>query len=143
MCRVDDADPWTMFRDGIRTARKEWRCGECGRTIRVGESYHFATGLLDGEWPQMRQCLHCHHAAEWLSVMCHGWIYGDVCSDLAEHWDELPRRGAGRRALARLTSGIKRRWLDGAAPVPTWAGDAGRAALEAQRERVQRGLWVV
>lgn len=137
MCMITDADAWTIFVDAIRTARKTHRCGECGRAIQPGERYHHARGLLDGGWMQVRQCLHCHHAALWLGVICRGWVYGDVCEDLVEHWEEYPSRD-----LARLTSGIKLRWHDGRDTVPVWAEDAARGALELQRQRVQAGLTV-
>lgn len=138
MCMIEDADPWTILSEGIRTARKQHRCGECYRTIQPGERHHWCDGVMDGEIRREKQCLHCHHAADWLYAICRGWLYGRVYEDLREHWDEYPSR-----SLARLTVGIKTRWHDGRDPVPIWAGDAAREALEQQRQRVQHGLRVV
>lgn len=134
---IDIADTWDVVRREELTARKPWRCIECGRTIQPGERYHYTTGRLvtEKQWQQIRQCQHCHTAADWLLAICSGWIYGEVYNDLREHWDEYPSR-----ALARLTVGIKTRWHDGRDPVPTWADQSAREALQRQRESVLGGL---
>lgn len=140
MCMIQDADSWKFFHSKEVTSRKTWKCVDCYRTIQPGERYHYATGLLAGAktWDQLRQCMHCHIAAEWLFVICHGWVYGGILEDLQEHWDEYPSR-----ALARLTSGIKVKWHGGRDPLPEWAGDAAIEALEAQRRQVHTGLTLV
>lgn len=127
MCRAEDADPWTLYESDERVARKEHRCGECWRTIRVGESHHWAHGLVTGQWTTHRTCAHCAAAAVWLERTCHGWIYGEVCEELVEHWreDEVYRSAW----LARAIAGMRRKWLDGRIPVPGEPPVDGRTGM--------------
>ncbi len=117
MCRVDDAESWEFFSgDSSRRARKQWTCGECRRTIAVGETYHYAAGKYDGDFATYQTCQHCWAAALWLSVACGGWLYDAVYDELVEHWEGSPELRSW--TLGRLIIGIRRKWRDGAMPIP-------------------------
>lgn len=90
MCRIEWSEPWTVYRERTRKARKPHICYECGRRIAPGESYHDAVGLSaeSDRWESYRLCEHCMAAGEWLRVMCGGWCYGGILEELQEHWDE-------------------------------------------------------
>lgn len=132
MCRIQDCDPWEFFFAGTRTARKAHQCYECSRTICPGERYHCARGKSDGTFDQFKLCAHCDAASGWLSVVCHGYLYGGIGEELREHWEENPDfRSIG---LGRLIHGIERRWqrtkyATGLMEVPTWAEDVARTTM--------------
>ncbi len=46
--------------DEIRKARKEHKCCECQRVIKVGEKYHLFKGCWDGEWGRFKTCVACN-----------------------------------------------------------------------------------
>lgn len=137
MCRVEDCDPWAVYRETTRTARKPHLCFECGRIIAKGERYRYATGKHPdnprGGWDEFKLCVHCNAAAQWLIVMCNGYLFGGIGEELREHWDEEWRlRSVG---LARLIIGIDNRWrrskyATGLIEVPDWAGDCARETLK-------------
>lgn len=88
MCMVDDADGWKVFRSETRRAAKPHKCYECNRAIGAGETYEYATGLIDDSWYMMHTCAHCCEAKRWLMAVCNGYLFGAVWMDLEEHWNE-------------------------------------------------------
>lgn len=56
---VDEVMFETLFFDGDRKARKAHRCGECGRGIEPGESYHRWDGLTEYGFDSQVMCSHC------------------------------------------------------------------------------------
>jgi hypothetical protein len=149
MCRIQDCDPWKVSREIKRTARKDHECYECGRTIVKGERYHYATGLGpdSDRWDVFHVCEHCDTAAQWLVVVCGGYLYGGVREELEEHWDEdLTFRS---NALHSAICGIGRAWKsrkgDGLMPVPRDAVLAARLVMAPihEQERVSREVWDV
>lgn len=118
MCMVDYADASTTFHNAeTHQARKPHSCGECGRTIEVGETYEKVFGVADAPFTA-KTCAHCVAARHWLGIECHGWIYGGVFEDLTEHLEEA-MFGPGqmdRGVLLRLCAGMRRQWrrYDGA-----------------------------
>jgi hypothetical protein len=88
MCMVDDADGWKVFRSETRRAAKEHGCYECARTIAKGESYEFATGLIDDHWFTMHTCAQCVELKRWLTKVCNGYLFGGVWEDIEQHWQE-------------------------------------------------------
>lgn len=123
MCMVEDADGWTVFSDDHPVARRPHRCGECYRNIEPGERYYVATGLIDSEWLTMCMCAHCEAAAQWLSQVCNGYVFGEVYGELRTHWHD----GYASIPLGRLIGGMRYQWADGRMPVPDWATELGRA----------------
>jgi hypothetical protein len=108
MCMIDDADTWTVFRDEVRRAAKAHCCTECGRTIEKGETYEFATGMMDGTWWPFKTCEHCLAARRWLTVLCHGFLYEQVFEELHQHWvDEYQLRS---RWLALTVIHMRKGW---------------------------------
>ena len=43
----------------VRTARKLWKCCECGDEIKVGDRYEDVSGVYDGQWDNYRTCTRC------------------------------------------------------------------------------------
>lgn len=64
------------------SAKKRWKCGECGEVIELGEKYACFSGKEDGRWYLARTCMDCHSVTEHL--FC-GYIFGQVWSQLADH----------------------------------------------------------
>lgn len=128
MCAVDDAEPWTVSREETPRARKQWRCGECGRGILPGERYHLLVGLSGGIWHKHRWCAHCNAAGIWLAIACGGYPTGMLREELIEHWNE------GYRSLpfARLIAGQRRGWHEGRDPIPTGVSELAQAMLREQ-----------
>lgn len=134
MCRIQDCDPWKVYRAGTRVARKEHTCFECGRKITKGESYHYATGLHPDAagWDVFKLCPHCDAASQWLVVVCNGFLYGGIREELREHWEEeWELRSIG---LGRLIHGIERRWqrtkyATGLMEIPTYAKTVARTSM--------------
>lgn len=115
MCRVDDAEPATLWYSRERTASKDWKCCECYRRIAGGERYREFNSLFDGRWSRDRTCLHCYAAGDWLMATCGGYLGTELHEELIEHWDE------GYRSIpfARLIVGMRTKWHDGRDPIPT------------------------
>ena len=119
MCMVewDDGGRWeTVDPPKMRTARKAYVCGECGRNIPVGEQYEHAKHRDDYGLSTQRTCAHCAAVRSWLVVQCGGWLYGGVYEDLRQHWDEewLLRS----MYLGRAIVGMRCRWWRNAARMP-------------------------
>lgn len=57
----DDAANSCMFfcRTDKYTARKEYKCCECGKTIKKGEPYWYTVGRWDDDFAVFRMCLDC------------------------------------------------------------------------------------
>lgn len=108
MC-VDIDDPFEVFHDATRRARKPHHCCECGRDIGIGDQYWWSTGLFDGHWSTYHQCLHCVAAAEWLLQVCRGYLFEGILEDLEEHISEnaFPIRTL---SLWRLAYWMRRDW---------------------------------
>ena len=110
MCMADDADLAYVWNESQQRARKPHTCGECGRTIAVGERYWRvwavnSDGPFQGKW-----CDHCNVAKEWLWQNCHGSILGGVYEDIREHVQDYGRRAACIPRLARLVVGMDHDW---------------------------------
>src|SRR5690348_18469687 len=56
-CSVDDGP--SCYRSERRKARNEHRCVECGKPIRVGDIYEYASGIWDGCPGSFKTCLRC------------------------------------------------------------------------------------
>lgn len=104
---VDDAEMVQVISERMPTARREHVCGECQRTIAVGEQYEAICGKCDGSMVRYKTCRHCIAARAWLSRECGGWLFEGVLPDLQEHWDE---DGIHTRELGRLIHGMRRKW---------------------------------
>lgn len=128
MCAVDFADPADLWNHETRTARKPHPCSDCARTIEPGERYMHHTWLYDGRWDRAKQCRHCVALGDWMEVLCGGYLVGGLMEELTEHWDE----GYRSFAVGRWMIHMRRRWRDGADPVPEGVGEAARLVMAAQ-----------
>lgn len=109
MCMIDDLDPCEFYHEAKHKARKQHRCGECGRTIEPGETYMSASGKSDGDVWTAKVCRHCRVAVAWLAAQCGGSVFGEIAEDLRNHVDEYSR-APGVKKLARIYVGIRRQW---------------------------------
>lgn len=107
MCRIDDCERVEIFNDSDRKARKEYKCGECYRTIAKGETYHYEAGKIEGYLDTYRTCQHCMVARKWLLRECSGWVYEQVIEEIQEHAEEYPKIALG---LRKIMIGAKRKW---------------------------------
>ncbi len=97
-----------FYRAIVRTARKEQRCAECGRCIRPGERYEYASGKVEGEMYDAKTCSHCLDLREWVRahVPCfcfeHHNLEECVRDAIEEYAHQAPGLafGAGRRMIA-------------------------------------------
>lgn len=118
MCDIEGCDEWELFSSKERRAAKEHRCIDCDRTITKGETYHYSTGLFDGNWSTHHVCGHCIAAGWWLEAVCGGWLYEHIGQETEDHWDE----GYQDLIVGRLIVGHRRKWRrwDGTLmPIPT------------------------
>jgi len=75
-----DGEQASVFEERIRTARKEHRCGECKRTIRKGERYHYASGCWEGSWDHHKTCKQCVAIAK--EYLCDCYTFGNLRNDI-------------------------------------------------------------
>ncbi len=69
------------------TAAKEHECGECGKTIEVGEKYEKTTGCWEGTFNTHKTCLDCVSMRD--SFFCDGWCYTRIWEFLSDHIMEV------------------------------------------------------
>jgi hypothetical protein len=98
----DRCDVW---REWTPRARKEHKCGECGRTIATGEQYRQTKALFERMWTAAKQCAHCMVLADWLVQECGAYLTQGIVEDFAEHAAEY-----GRFDLRRLEWGAVHQW---------------------------------
>lgn len=72
-CDYGDGEPVRCYSERQRVARKAWCCGDCGETIKAGETYHYERYMCDGHWYETRTCLSCD------SVLRYLWDMGAEC----------------------------------------------------------------
>ncbi|MCW2904231.1 MAG: hypothetical protein JWO67_6496 [Streptosporangiaceae bacterium] len=126
MCRVEDAEPATLWDEQQRIAAKAHLCSECGRAIQIGERYRHISSLTDGHWSRDRMCAHCMAAGDWLVATCGGYLLTEIYEELVEHWDE----GYRSVPFARLIVGMRRKWHDGRDPIPTGMRDLATSMMQ-------------
>lgn len=81
-CPADHPDGASIWNERMRTARKQYRCCECGEVIHPGESYQYLTVLQDGHWGTYRTCRSC--VAIWRDL-CAGYrVVGELAATLWE-----------------------------------------------------------
>lgn len=108
MCRVDECDGRVeVLQSKDRKARKEHGCGECGRVIVIGETYHYEFGTMEGHADAYVTCAHCMTGRGWLQKNCGGFVYEQTVDELNEHAQDYP---ALRLPLYRVVVGAKRQW---------------------------------
>lgn len=58
-CEYDWDDPPSFWDSREVSARKEYKCCECGATIVVGERHEYVVGKWDGHFDTYRSCATC------------------------------------------------------------------------------------
>jgi hypothetical protein len=114
MCAIDDCERSEVWLEDQVRARKPWSCQECWRCIPPGERYTRIKSLYDGFWSTIRRCRHCTVAGEWMNEVCGGYVTEGLLEELIDHWWE----GYVSVPFGRLIVGVKRKWHDGADPLP-------------------------
>lgn len=76
-----------VFREKIRTARKEHKCSECRQPILPGEKYEHVTGLWEGHWGTFKTCSACMELRD--RFFCAGYVFGEVLQDLKDVLNEV------------------------------------------------------
>lgn len=104
MCRTDGEAP-DAYCVVKPIARKEHRCGECGRTILVGEPYERHSMVFEGTASHHAVCTHCAVLTEWLVIECGGTITHEMIEDIEEH-----ARDYERADLAELAAAARGKW---------------------------------
>lgn len=117
MCAIEDCEPFTVSTATNPIARKEYRCTECRRTIKVGEKYHKLTGLCGGRWATDRTCSHCMAMSGFMNEMCDGYPIGCLLDELIEHW----REGYASIPFGRLIAQMRLKWHNGTDLIPEGA----------------------
>ncbi len=81
-CSIECDDVSELDRSDIHKARMAHLCGECGRTIKIGERYEVYTIYRDMEFSRHKTCLGCMRIRDHLCR--HGWIFGGVAGQVEE-----------------------------------------------------------
>jgi hypothetical protein len=113
MCMIDTCDPVDWYDSRIvAKSRKEHRCVECHRTIRVGESYEYNVNKFMGDITVNKTCAHCIEARKWLEAECGGFVWRGVKEDLYDHWCEERYQYDDTKTigLIKLIVGMRRKW---------------------------------
>ena len=91
VCLDHDADCSNDFyRESIPTARKPYKCCECGDVIPVGSKYQRASGKSEGDVWTAKTCIICADIRK--AFVCGSWIFGQLWESIREEmfpiWDE-------------------------------------------------------
>lgn len=129
MCMTDMADPVQFAHWTYRKARKPHRCDECRRPIQRNELYLVADSLYDRRWMVTKTCTHCEAAAQWLTVVCGGWIQTGLLEELIEHWHE----GYVDIQFGRMIARMKHGWHGGRDDIPSGVSDLAHRMVDAAR----------
>lgn len=86
-----DAELPEFYRKSVRKARKEHRCDECKKPIRVGESYEHVSGKWDGRIGTYKTCPRCLTLFEFLTdkTDCHCRVHGGQFITILENMCEI------------------------------------------------------
>lgn len=104
-------DAWVEFSNKeIRTARKEYECGECGCKIAPGQKHEYASGKCEGEMWSQRTCLICAEIGE--AFYCKGRTFGSLWEDMNEVIGSLTIGCLNRLKTPEAKAELQRRWME-------------------------------
>lgn len=106
---VDDYDGPELLEEDIRKARKQHKCYECGRVIKIGEEYERTRGLWEGDWSTYKTCQDCKSLRT--AFFCNGYIYGQVTDDTSTHINECAGE-ISSEILDKLTPNARKRVIE-------------------------------
>src|SRR3990167_10996312 len=92
-CYCDD-DPPEFWSSKIKTARKQHRCGECGKPIKPGDKYEAVAAVQAGDFYAPKTCEPCHDLRQWVAnnLPCFCWAHGNVLDDAKAAVSEATHR---------------------------------------------------
>lgn len=107
VCGCDDGDAEHLSTTHVKAARKEHRCTDCARTIRVGESYVADTWLFEGSVDTTKGCADCAAIVDYMraAVPCFCWMHDSLLDDALECAREYDHESPG------LVFGLLRRFV--------------------------------
>jgi hypothetical protein len=89
-------------------ARKEHKCCECGRVIKVGEIYNRIAGVWESEFRTYKTCRDCESIR---STFFSSWTFTEVIEDLQEYIGEYDKEKLDE-CIQDLTPAAKNRVLE-------------------------------
>jgi len=111
-CEFEGVDVWDcgpeFINQGIRKARKEHKCCECGETIPPGTEYEYVSGCWTGDFLVFKTCLDCESLRS--NLLC-SWTYGDLYEILHEELHNSFGK-VGGECVAALTEGAREKLLE-------------------------------
>lgn len=111
MCRIDYADgPIDFYSEHYYKAKKQHKCGECGRDIEIGEKYRYMSGKWEGEFASYKACIHCSEGMDWLTTECGGFMFSEVVEEIEEHARDSYKKLNVHDPLLRFCVGARRHW---------------------------------
>jgi len=90
-CYCDGNSPaWTRIAK-VKSARKSYRCAECGISILPGQPYEKTIGKWDGDIDVFHTCPLCAELRQWamISVPCFCWEYGNLHQNVSDMVDAV------------------------------------------------------
>lgn len=75
-CSVDVDGRADVYREKVQTARKSYKCCECGEEIKPGQKYNYVFGVWEGMPDTYRTCLPCNNIRE--RYCFHGFYFGNL-----------------------------------------------------------------
>jgi hypothetical protein len=87
-----------------RTARKEHRCCECGKTITPGDAYTVAAGKWEGYFDTFKTCERCSGLQDAMRDMGYCMQHGGLAEDYSHYLEGI---GSDRNAYDILRGGIR------------------------------------
>jgi len=96
----DDADTPDFFSVKTVTAKKTYRCVECGDWITPGMRYERTSGKWHGCMETYPTCLPCADVRD--AFTCGSWVYGELWNDVLEQMFPVWREKGAWDCLAKL-----------------------------------------
>jgi len=99
----------TIKNEFVKSARKQHKCNECGRTIEIGESYEYHFYTFRGKSSFHKICEDCNSLRS--VFFCEGFEYGHIGERVIEHIQEM-EGNISSDCLIELTKGAREFVLD-------------------------------
>lgn len=80
-CDMSCGDYPEFYREEKPTARKTYKCCECGEEIKAGEKYHKAVGKWDGSLSTYRTCWACYNIR--MDYCSSGYYFGGLVEQIS------------------------------------------------------------
>lgn len=97
--------------DVCRKARKEHKCCECRETIKVGDTYHFTSGIWEGRGDSFKTCAKCEALRHYIFGVDDNARYDGIafeggcrewCQNADENFAELRERVWAKKPVTDL-----------------------------------------